>query len=166
MRERMAAASKGDGIVLPQLHGAAGQSSTLGDLLRAIGHPTIDLAPEIAPRRHRVGRREIRIELYCLRKQCKRLVDGLPRSPMQVRHSAQIIVVGVETFGWLALRASDLRSLQLRSDRADDALGDLILQIEDVIERAIETVCPEMRPGRCVDELPRDQPPAGLFSQR
>jgi hypothetical protein len=42
---------------------------------------------------------------------------------MQVRHSAQVIVVGVEAFGGLALRAFDFRPLQLRRDRADDVFG-------------------------------------------
>jgi multidrug efflux pump len=33
------------------------------------------------------------------------------------------MVVGVEVFGWLALRALDLGPLELRRDRADDGLG-------------------------------------------
>src|SRR5688572_29593477 len=40
MVERSTASSEGDRIVLAQLHCPTGQSSTLGDLLRAIGHPT------------------------------------------------------------------------------------------------------------------------------
>ena len=67
---------------------------------------------------------------------------------MQVRHAAQIVVVGIEAFGRLALGALDLRALQLRRDRADDARGHLILQFEDVVERAFETVRPDMRAGR------------------
>ncbi len=62
MAERMAAAGKGDGVTLAQLHRTTSQSSALGDLLLTIGHPTVDFAPEIAPRRHAIGRRKIRIE--------------------------------------------------------------------------------------------------------
>ena len=50
-----------------------------------------------------------------------------------------MVVVGVEAFGRLALRAPDLRALQLRRDRANDAGGDLILQFEDIVEGAVET---------------------------
>ena len=63
MGERMPAAGERDRIVPAQLDGAARQTGALGDLPVAIGHPAIDLAPEIAPRRHRIGRREIRVEL-------------------------------------------------------------------------------------------------------
>jgi hypothetical protein len=52
------------------------------------------------------------------------------------------------------LRAFDLRVLQLRRDRANDARGDLLLQFEDVVEGALETLGPEMPPGRRIDQLP------------
>ena len=73
---------------------------------------------------------------------------------MKVRHAAQIVVVGVEAFGWLALRALDLGSLELRRDRADDGLGDLILQLENIVERAFEALGPQMRPSGRIDQLP------------
>ena len=79
-----------------------------------------------------------------------------PGSEMEIRHAAQIVVVGVEAFGRLALRAFDLRLLELRRDRADDARGDLVLQIEDVVEGAFEALRPEMGPGRRIDELAGD----------
>src|ERR1700682_819084 len=72
MGERVAASRERDRIVSAQLDGPARQSSTLGGLPRAIDHPAIDLAPEMAPRRHRMGRRKIRIELYRLIKQGQR----------------------------------------------------------------------------------------------
>jgi hypothetical protein len=75
---------------------------------------------------------------------------------MEVRHAAQIVVVGVEAFGWLALRALDLGPLELRRNRADDGLGDLILQLENIVERAFEALGPQMRPGGRIDQLPGD----------
>ena len=63
----------------------------------------------------------------------ERRVDRLPRSEMEVRHATQVVVVGIEAFGWLAPRALDLRPLELRRDRADDGLGDLILQLENIV---------------------------------
>ena len=78
---------------------------------------------------------------------------------MEVRHAAQIIVVGVQAFGWLALRALDLGPLELRRNRADDRLGDLILQLEDIVEGAFEALGPQMRPGGRIDQLPGDPHP-------
>ena len=45
-----------------------------------------------------------------------RFVDGLPGSEMQIRHAAQIVIVGAENFGRLPPRALDLDALQLRRD--------------------------------------------------
>ena len=75
---------------------------------------------------------------------------------MQIRHAAQVVVVGVEAFRRLAPCALDLRPLELRGDCPDDARGQLILQLEDVVEGAFEAVGPDMRPGRRIDELARD----------
>ena len=44
--------------------------------------------------------------------------------------------------GWLALRALDLGPLELRRDRTDDGLGDLILQLENIVEPAFEALGP------------------------
>ena len=66
---------------------------------------------------------------------------------MQVRHSAQVVVVGAEILRRLALGALDLGAFQLRRDRADDAGGDLVLQFEDVVEVAFEALRPQMRSG-------------------
>ena len=86
----------------------------------------------------------------------QRLVDGLPGPRCRLRHAAQIVVVGVEALGRLALGALDLRLLELWRDRADDALGHPVLQLEDVLERAVEAVGPEMGAGRRIDELAGD----------
>src|SRR6516225_9692835 len=47
--ERMPAAGERDRIVPAQVDGPARQAGALGDLAWAIGHPAVDLAPEIAP---------------------------------------------------------------------------------------------------------------------
>ena len=129
-------------IVPAQFDRPPGKPSTLGRLPRDIGHPAIELAPVMTPRRHCVGGREIGVELYCLGEQRQRLFDGLPVSPMQIGHSAQIIVVRVEASGRLALGTFDLRPLHLRRNRSDDTRGDLILQLENVVEGAFETLGP------------------------
>jgi len=67
-----------------------------------------------------------------------------------VLETAQIVIVGVEAVGALALGALDLGLLQPRRDCTDDAGGDEVLQIEDVVEIAVEAIgpqvgCPVMR---------------------
>ncbi|MCY1305917.1 hypothetical protein D9M70_557460 [compost metagenome] len=75
---------------------------------------------------------------------------------MQFCHATEIVVVGVETFGRLAFGALHLDPFELRRNRADDAFGYLILQLENVVERAFEALGPEMRTGRGIDELAGD----------
>src|SRR5262249_25080595 len=119
----MPATGERDRIVPAQVDGPARQAGALGDLAWAIGHPAVDLAPEIAPRRHRIGRRETRVAHERVVELAERLADRPPGSHMEVSHAAQIVVVGVEALGRLALRALDLGPLELRRDRADDGLG-------------------------------------------
>ena len=82
--ERVAASRQGDRIVAPEFDGSASQARALGRLPLGIDRPSIDLAPEITPRRGPIGRSEIRIELDRFFKQQQRGVDGLPGSPLQV----------------------------------------------------------------------------------
>ena len=83
----------------------------------------------------------------------ERLVDVCRRPGVKARHAAQEVVIGVEAFGRLALCAFDFGAFKLMRDRADDALGDPILKLEDVVERAFIALGPEMAAGRCIDEL-------------
>src|SRR5215469_12761288 len=142
----MPAAGERDRIVPAHVDGPAREAGALGDLAWAIGHPAVDLAPEIAPRRRSIGRRETWVAHERVVELAERRVDRLPGSQMEVRHAAQIVVVGVEVFGWLALRALDLGPLELRRDRADHGLGDLILQLENIVERAFEAPRPTDAP--------------------
>src|ERR1700738_3964608 len=64
--------------------------------------------------------------------------------------------MGVETLGRLAFGTLDLGFLHRWRDRPDNALGHLVLQIEDVTEPTIKPVCPKMRPSGGIDKLSRD----------
>ena len=86
--ERMPAAGERDRIVPTQVDGPARQAGALGDLAWAIDHPAVDLTPEIAPRRHRIGRREIRVAHERVVELAERRVDRLPGTQMEVRHAA------------------------------------------------------------------------------
>src|SRR6202012_3009935 len=118
--ERMPAAGERHRIVPTQVDGPTRQAGALRGLGWADGQPTGELVPEIAPRRHRIGRRKTRVAHERMVELAERQVDRLPGSQMEVRHAAEIVVVGVKAFGWLALRALNLGPLELRRDRADD----------------------------------------------
>src|SRR6476659_6680208 len=67
--------------------------------------------------------------------------------------------VGVEAIGRLALGALDLGFFHRRGDRPDNALGHLVLQIEDVAEPTIKPVGPKMCPRGAIHELSGDAHP-------
>src|SRR5271165_6735763 len=71
----------------------------------------------------------------------------------KLREGAQIEIVGIEALGRLAGRPLDFRLAELRFNRADDAARYLVLQLEDVVEHAVEAVCPDVSPSRRVDQL-------------
>src|SRR3546814_12443252 len=74
------------------------------------------------------------------------------------------VVVG-EAFRLLALSPFDLGTFELRRDRADDACGHLILQVEDIVEGAFESLGPDMGAGRRIDELSGDTYALFRFAQ-
>src|SRR5262249_13600254 len=119
-------------------------------------HPAVDLAPEQAPAGHSIGRGKVRIERDRAVEQRQRFIDGRAGAQMEVRHSAQVIIIGIETLGGLALRTRDLGLFELRREGANHARRDLVLQVENIVERAFETVGPEVGAGRRVDELAGD----------
>ena len=60
------------------------------------------------------------------------------------RACAQIDIVGGKIVGWAASGPSGLGGLQGRFDDAGDADRDLVLKLEHIFERAVETVGPEI----------------------
>src|SRR5205814_8555659 len=72
---------------------------------------------------------------------------------VELGESAEVEVIGVETFGRLAAGARDLGEAEARLDCADDVRCDLVLKLENIIESAVESVGPDMRAGRGIDQL-------------
>src|SRR5260370_36202556 len=66
---------------------------------------------------------------------------------------------GVEVFGPPALKALLLGREQPRLDRSGDALGDLVLEGEEVGEFDIVALRPDLEPGRRVAQLRADPKP-------
>src|SRR5262252_8566079 len=82
------------------------------------------------------------------------------------RKRAQIEIIGAE-FGRLARGGSaHLGGLQSRLDDPGDAQCHTVLKVEDIFERAIETVGPEMRTWDGIDQLPGDADPLTCLANR
>src|SRR5215469_8512889 len=69
------------------------------------------------------------------------------------RNRTQIEIVGREIGGRTADRMGGLRSLQGRLNDPGDTGRHLFLEVEHVLQRAVETVGPEMCAGFSVDQL-------------
>src|SRR5262249_36925287 len=112
--------------------------------------------PIIAPRGHAIRRSEIGVEFDRAIEQPQRLAEALLGPTIKALHPTQVIVIGVEALGGLALGAFDLGRFLLRPDAAYHVGGHAVLQLEDVFEAAVETLRPQMRARGGVDELAGD----------
>src|SRR5262249_15093903 len=75
---------------------------------------------------------------------------------MELSQRAEEEVIRIHALGRFARGALDLRLAQLWCYRADDARCEPVLQFEDIVERAIEMVGPDMRTCAGIDQLPGD----------
>src|SRR6266851_2538568 len=84
-------------------------------------------------------------------------VGHLRRHPgIDVRLRLQDKVVSIEAVGPFALHALEFGAPQAGLDGADHVQGNLVLKRENVIERTIETLGPQMSPGLRLYHLSRD----------
>src|SRR5690242_17645304 len=109
------------------------------------------------------GRSKGRIEFKGAAGQQDRLGKALLGPFVLLRQRAQVEVVGVEVLGRLAAGAVGLAETQPWLYGPHDTRGNLVLQVEDVVEASVEAVRPEVRAGPGVDQLTGDaHPVAGL----
>jgi len=80
--------------------------------------------------------------------------------------STEVQVVGGEVIRRAVGGARGLGGLQGRLDDAGDAGRDLVLKLENILERAVEPVGPEMRASGCVDQLCSNTHPAAGLAHR
>src|SRR6516164_4792716 len=99
----------------------------------------------------------MRIALDCLPKQIERSDDSFPIPG--ARQGTQIEIVGSKVARRPICRTADLSGLKGRFDDARYADCYFVLQFEDVFERTVEVVGPEMRAGYGVDQLSGDANP-------
>ena len=115
--------------------------------------PAAGEAPFAAPGEMGVRRDIVRLQTERLFEQRDGLSGFVGHMGLHVGLSAQKEVIGSEALGTLASRAFDLQPPHAWFDDADDAIGDLVLKVENVLERAVEIVGPEVSPGLGLDEL-------------
>jgi hypothetical protein len=116
---------------------------------------------EIANRCPGECRSVVRVALDCLLEQTKSVRD--PRRRIEIEGiGAQVEIIGGEIVGRLGSAPHGLGYLQCRFDVAGDARCHLVLEAENIRERAIEAFRPKMCAGECIDQLRGD---AHLFTR-
>jgi len=85
----------------------------------------------------------IRVELSGELEQALSFDVALGRELVHEPGCAMVRAPGVEVRGMSQQRALPLRLLDLALDRTDDDVGDLILDVEDVIDIAVEVLGPD-----------------------
>ncbi len=117
---------------------------------------------KLSYRRQAERRRIARIALDRLLQQTERF--GI-RRPMH-RGGAKIEVVGRQIGGGALGRTRGFGSLQGGFDDARDARRDPVLQIENIVERTLETIGPQLRAGDGIDQVTADPEPIAAFAHR
>src|SRR5450432_2491421 len=79
------------------------------------------------------------------------LAGGFAGPPVCTGNPSHVMIVRVETVGWLEHSAPNFGLLQCRRNSPNNACRHLVLQLEDVFSCAIEPVRPEMRSRRGVN---------------
>src|SRR5262249_15039376 len=129
------------------------QAAGLGDVVGSQPSPALHPLQPSAQADQSRGRGVGRVYHQRLPGEDERLGKALFGVARELGQCAQIEVVSGEVRGRLAAGALDLGLTQLWFDRAGDAGRDLILQLEDVVERAVEAVGPDVSAGCRVDQL-------------
>ena len=110
----------------------------------------------MAPRQRRMGRRVGRIDRKRLFQKRDGAVSVVGLADIDQRQRPQHQIIGVEAVSALALDPLDLGASQAGLDGADHADRDLILHGEDVIERTVIALGPQMRAALGLDQLGGD----------
>ena len=96
-----------------------------------------------------------RIERQALLRKVQSIVQVLGRHLVISRHPPEEKIVSLE-IGALAGGPVNLSSLNTGREGADDLCRDLVLQLKNVLDGAVETIRPQMRAGFAFDQLRGD----------
>ena len=135
-------------ILVVELDGArAGVERKVGELVHRRAGVEVEHA-DVGPPQQRVGMGVVRIERERLAQQLLRAVMILGRHAPHLRERLHHQVPGVDALRRLAPHARGFRQQDLRADRADHPVGDLVLQLEDVGQLAVVALGPQVIAGR------------------
>ena len=148
--ERESRVRKNARVIAGHLQGTSRPVGALPTFRLRIFAPIVSDEPKMADGSISESRPVPRIALDGLFEQPERLRELRPRRYGH-RVGAQLEVVGSEVGGRTAGRTGGFGGLQRRLDDACNARGDFVLKVEDVFERAVEAVRPQMRPGVRID---------------
>src|SRR5262249_17128638 len=143
----------------PGFERLSGEPAGFGDVLLRQRSPSVSRLYHPTPADQSRGRRVGRIDRQRPPREDDCLGNALFGKAIWLCQCTQIEVVSGEVRGRLAAGALDLGLAQLWFDRAGDAGGDLILQLKNVVEHAVEAVVPDVSAGCRVDQLPGDAHP-------
>ena len=122
----------------------------------------VRLVPALADRNaanvraERLRQRELGVDGQGFVGQLAHVGKAIARHAVEPWQGAQIQVIGRDRARGLGPRLPDFFQADGRLDRADHAFGDLVLQLEDVADVALEAVGPDVASGDAIDQLPDD----------
>ena len=122
--------------------------------------------PLAADRGPRESRAITRIACDRFFKQLQRFDYSLTGKTVVDLYRPQIEIVGCQIASWAPHCAADLGGFQGWLDDPGDACRHLILKIEDILQRAVEPICPQMGGLLGVDQLRGDAQPTAARSDR
>ena len=122
----------------------------------AIGGPQKLPALQMRPGQSQVGPSVVGIEIERPHEQASRLGVAFACRPVALLGSAKHEIVRLEHFGRRPAEADLLGLGELHRHGANDLLGDLVLEGEDVADLAVVALGPEVIAGGRVHELRRD----------
>src|SRR6516164_3530327 len=156
IRQRLRGIGEGARVVLRHLERLSRKSCGLATVgLRRFGPAVID-QPHVVDRRPGKRRPVIGINRDRLLEQSQGRGNPLFRNRIKGRKRAQVEIVGAEVSRWPRGGSAHLGGLQSWLDDPGDADRYLVLKLEDVLQRAVEAVGPEMRSTKGVNQLRGD----------
>jgi len=137
-----------------------------GGMGMADGSPTVLFAATcpveqdlVAPRGIAVRERVVGLQGQRALQERQRLRCTIRHRGIDKRRRAKHQVVGIQTIRPLASDTVDLGLAQARLDRADHACRDLVLHCEDIVERPVVALGPDVPSCLGFDELAGDADP-------
>src|SRR5215813_3585927 len=118
----------------------------------------------IGPAKQRMGMGIVGIERDRLLQQLLRLPLLVGTHPPHVRQRLHDQIPGVDVLRRFPANARHLGSQDLRAHRADDPVGDVVLQLEHVGQRAVVSFRPQVNPIGGIDQLAGDSNLVGGFA--